>query len=118
MSTLTTDRPAAMHGSAILHGPRLRLTRRGRLALLVAVLCALLLATVAVGSSVLATSSEGAPVEVDGITVQPGQTLWDIAAATGAEGDLRDTVYDIEQLNHLDGAELSIGQRLDVPVVD
>lgn len=97
----------------------LRLTRRGRLALWSAVLGLalglLLLAAVAVSSAVLASSDAGAPMGVETVTIQPGQTLWDIAAANGADGDLRDTVYEIRQLNHLDGSEVQTGQTLNVP---
>lgn len=97
-----------------------RLTRRGRRVVAAAVLVALMLAlaavAVAVGPAVVATTDAGTPVEVRAVTVQPGQTLWEIAAASGAAGDPRDTVYDIVQLNHLDGPALQIGQTVYVPV--
>ncbi len=93
-----------------------RLTRRGRLLVFVSVLLMLLAAAVAVGSSVVATSGAGEPMQVRTVTVQPGQTLWDIALASGVGGDPRDAVHEIEQLNHLDGAAVQIGQALDVPV--
>jgi len=99
---------------------RVRLTRRGRSLALgaarVLVLAALLASAVAIGPAVLATDEAGTPVEVRTVTVQPGQTLWEIAAASGATGDLRDAVYEIEQLNHLDGPVLQIGARVDVPI--
>lgn len=94
----------------------MRLTRRGRLVLLLAVIVALFAAAVAVGSQVGATAEAGRPIDVRTITVQPGQTLWEIAVSRAGAGDPRDVVHAIEQLNHLDGAELQIGQRLDVPV--
>jgi len=93
------------------------LTRRGRLVVFLTVLVAVFAAAVAVGPAVVATASAGDPIEVRTVTVQPGQTLWDIAVAS-ASGDPRDTVHEIEQLNHLDGAEIQIGQSLDVPVAD
>lgn len=93
-----------------------RLTSRGRLVLLMVAVCFVLLASVAIASSVLAASGSGERLRVVPVTVQPGQTLWDIARSSGARGDLRDAVYDIEQLNHLRGADLQIGQRLDVPL--
>ena len=96
--------------------PALRLTRRGRVAAFVVAVLILLVAAVAVGSSVVATSGAGEPLDVETVTVQPGQTLWEIAAASGIPGDPRDVVHEIEVLNHLDGAELQIGQSLDVPV--
>lgn len=93
------------------------LTRRGRLVVFLTVLVAVFAAAVAVGPAVVATASAGDPIEVQTVTVQPGQTLWDIAVAS-ASGDPRDTVHEIEQLNHLDGAEIQIGQTLDVPIGD
>jgi LysM repeat protein len=100
---------------------RLRLTRRGRmlrsavLALLLVV--ALLLAAVAWGSDVVATSGGGQPVPVRTVTVQPGQTLWDIAADSGVGGDPRDVVSRIQDLNSLsDPGALQIGQSLAVPL--
>ncbi len=96
--------------------PTVRLTRRGRLVLFLTVLAAVLAATVAVGPAVVATAGAGEPVDVRTVTVQPGQTLWEIAMANGGTGDPRTVVYEIEQLNHLDGAELQIGQTLDVPM--
>ncbi|CAN5790452.1 hypothetical protein BH20ACT6_BH20ACT6_03940 [soil metagenome] len=110
MSTTMTNRSA--------NRGQLRLTRRGRLALLLIALSALLLAAVVVSSTVVASSDAGAPTDTQAVTVQPGQTLWDIAEASGARGDLRDAVYEIRQLNHLKGAGLQIGQSLDVPAPD
>jgi len=50
------------------------------------------------------------------VTVEPGQTLWDIASAsTPAGGDVRSTMAHLESLNHLDSAGLQIGQRLRIP---
>lgn len=105
-------------GTAVLTQPSLQLTRRGRSVIVVAVLAAVLVITGAVGSAVVATSGAGDPVQVRTVTVQPGQTLWEIAASSGVPGDPRDVVHDIEQLNHLDGPALQIGQTLHVPVTD
>ena len=48
------------------------------------------------------------------VTVSSGQTLWDIAAATG-RGDVMETAALIVELNHLSGTTLRPGQRLIVP---
>jgi LysM repeat protein len=47
--------------------------------------------------------------------VQPGQTLWSIAADVSHGGDVRDTMAQLERLNHLDSAGLQVGQTLRVP---
>lgn len=93
-----------------------RLTRRGRLVLFVAALALVLAALVVWGPQVVATATSGAPVETTSVTVQPGQTLWDIAAEANAGGDIRDTVADIVDLNALPtSGDVQIGQQLAVP---
>ena len=53
------------------------------------------------------------------MTVQPGQTLWSIAAEARPDADIRSTVDQIVRLNALeDGAPLPIGATLAVPVQD
>ena len=50
------------------------------------------------------------------VTVQPGQTLWDVASAvTPRGGDVRSTMSHLEAINHLDSAGLQVGQHLRVP---
>jgi LysM repeat protein len=46
--------------------------------------------------------------------VQPGDTLWSIAA-TGYAGDPREGVWKLERRNHLNGATIVPGQVLHVP---
>ena len=49
------------------------------------------------------------------VTVQPGQTLWQIALRVAPRDDPRDTVDRIRSLNDLDTAAVLPGQRLVVP---
>jgi hypothetical protein len=93
----------------------LRLTRRGRLVVLGLGLAA------ALGLGLYAASVSTAsdhPEQTRTITVQPGQTLWDIssraAAATGG-GDVRSMMSHVEAINHLDSGSLQVGQHLRVP---
>jgi hypothetical protein len=89
----------------------LRLTRRGRLAVFGASLAAVLgLAFVAATGSLANDHAE--PTRV--VTVQPGQTLWDIASQSST-GDVRSTMAHLEALNHLDSTTLQVGQHLRVP---
>ena len=46
--------------------------------------------------------------------VQPGDTLWSIAARRYA-GDTREGVWQLQQRNHLLGTTISPGQRLVLP---
>jgi hypothetical protein len=92
-----------------------RLTRRGRLVVLVAGL-ATALGIGIVGASLAVAGDQ--PEQTRVVTVHPGQTLWDIAAAastrTGA-GDTVSMMSHLRALNHLDSTSLQVGQHLRVP---
>jgi LysM repeat protein len=49
------------------------------------------------------------------VTVQPGQSLWTIAAAAAPGRDTRDVIAEIVQLNNLDAGRVMPGQELFVP---
>jgi Tfp pilus assembly protein FimV len=90
----------------------LRLTRRGRLAVFGASLAAVL----GLGFSAATHSlADDKPEPTRSVTVQPGQTLWDIAAGVSAGGDVRSTMAHLEAINHLDSTSLQVGQHLRVP---
>jgi hypothetical protein len=88
-----------------------RLTRRGRLV----VFGVSLAATIGLGL-VAATGSlaDDQPEPTRVVTVQPGQTLWDIASGV-SRGDVRSTMAHLEAINHLDSTTLQVGQHLRVP---
>ncbi len=90
----------------------LRLTRRGRLVVFVASLVAMLGVGLVAATGSLASDQ---PQQTRVVDVQPGQTLWDIAARATDGGDVRSTMAHIEAMNHLDSASLQVGQRLRVP---
>ena len=50
------------------------------------------------------------------VTVQPGESLWEIAAINAPDRDPRDVIADILELNHLDSGRVVPGQLLFVPV--
>ena len=51
------------------------------------------------------------------ITVHTGDTLWDIAADwSGKDEDIREVILRIQKENKLKGSNLSVGQRLVIPV--
>ena len=51
------------------------------------------------------------------VVVQPGQTLWAIAAAhTSNDADIQDSIDRISEINHLGAAAIQPGQRLRVPI--
>ena len=119
---------------------RLRLTRRGRLVFTTIAAVPLVVGAVvfalnggAAGASdsasgihlVSYTTDSGmvatlaySPTDVGSarfITVEPGQTLWDLAEEYSPSADPRDVVADIKRLNSLTVETLQPGQRLEIP---
>jgi hypothetical protein len=93
---------------------RLRLTRRGRLSLLVSVV-ALLFAAFSVGhvTTNAATTGPTAP-KTHTVVVAPGDTAWSIARAAMPRLDGREAVDRLLAMNHSDG-NIRVGQTLTVP---
>ena len=110
MSTITEILPVASEPTYV---PDYRLTRRGRVAVLLLGLMVLLAIGVVFAGGSLA-SEEPAPTET--IVGAPGDTRWEIASDLSEDGDVRDMMRTIEQLNSLDTVALAVGQRLQVPL--
>jgi hypothetical protein len=92
----------------------LRLTARGRL--LVAAL--VLTAGVVLAAVVGAVGGHSSGLQLAGetaVVVQPGDTVWEIAASISGDDDIRAVVDEIQRLNHLHGAALVPGQTLRLP---
>jgi hypothetical protein len=97
--------------------PEMRLTRRGRLAMFLSTLLTLGVLGVILGSTTVATDEPGAPVPAAMVVVEPGQTLWDLAAKANPNGDIRTTVDDIMRLNSIESAGgLQAGDTIAVPL--
>jgi hypothetical protein len=96
-------------------GQPVRLTRRGRLAVT--------LALVVVSTGVLglaqpqafAFGRAGGPT-TQRITVRPGETLWAIADRVAPAADPRATIARLESMNHLESSTVPAGSVLLVPV--
>ncbi len=117
MSTLTMNPVARRSVGAGRNSAPVRLTRRGRLIVFVALLVAVLAGLVAWGPSVTATSQPGTPVPARTVVVQPGETLWDIATRADPTGNVGDLVHEIAELNALPSTgDVQIGQRIAVPI--
>jgi nucleoid-associated protein YgaU len=90
--------------------------RRKRFTLMPAVALASLSALIAIPALSQARLYAAAPLHVAHVTVRHGDNLWTIADRfTPASGNVQETVDQIEEANHLDGATVVPGQRLEVP---
>jgi hypothetical protein len=97
--------------------PRLRITRRGR-----AVLTLLIALPLAIGGAVAGLGAVGAAAGTHAgdasftyVTVQPGESLWQLAQSVAPSADPRDVVADIQNLNNLSSGDIQPGQRIAVP---
>ena len=86
--------------------------RFGRLGRRAVVLISVVMLT-CVGMAVAARG--GAPPADTTVVVQPGDTLWSIAAAHYPGDDVRIRIEDIEQANGLRGPTIEVGQALKLP---
>ena len=107
-------RTSGQIGQTGAHG-RVRLTRRGRLAVVLTVLVLLV-----VGFSMGRVSSQAADsagvAAPRTVTVAQGESLWALASRIAPQVDPRLVVAQIERLNHLAGPQVMAGQQLLVPV--
>jgi len=99
--------------------PHLRITRRGRavLTLLVAIPLAIAAAVTGIGAlgAAAGTPGAGSGATFQYVTVESGESLWQVAEAVAPKADPRDVVADIVSLNNLSSGEVQPGQRLAIP---
>lgn len=126
MSTTALNRPAALSTmarstapapTAIVRSSRLRITARGRAVLttiVVAPLVAIALAFALNGGAATATSGSST-ADFDYVTVEPGQSLWELAESIAPGADPRDVISDVMRLNSLSGSTVHPGERLAIP---
>lgn len=99
---------------------RLRLTRRGRLAVAVSAtaVTVLLSLTVVPGvASGVAAAFNPSPSSSTTVVVKPGESLWQIAQTAAPSGDTASMVARIADANGITSADqLRPGQRLEVPL--
>lgn len=92
----------------------LRLTRRGRVVLVL--LAMLLLAPMVTWGATAVASSPGEPTEVRVHAVQPGETLWGFAQEVARPGeDVRHAVSRLQELNEMSTGTLRVGELLLLP---
>ena len=111
----TRTSPAARSSRTASSPGGVRLTRRGRVAVILAATGVLFAAVVASGAvtAEAGASTGGAATAV--VVVQPGETLWQIARSVAPGTDPRETVLEIRELNGLEAQTVVPGQSLVVP---
>jgi hypothetical protein len=100
-----------------LTNPRLRLTKRGRALVTFLVIAGLLIAAmfvVLVGGGA-AASDQSANTTFQYVTVEAGESLWQLAVHIAPSADPRDVVSDIVHLNQLQTSTVQAGQRIAIP---
>ena len=114
MSTVQMTTGTMSHGFAT---PRLRLTQRGR-----GVLTFLAATPLVIAAFVFALNGGGATASLDGstvpfeyVTVESGQSLWQLAEELAPQSDPRDVIAQLVQLNQLETADVYAGQELAIP---
>ena len=120
MSTMTLNTAPFATARTASFGERgqVRLTRRGRVVVFVAAMIFVLGAAVFLGASSMATNHSGVQQPTRVVMVESGDTLWGIAADLAADGEVREMVHTIKEINALDSAMLVAGQEIYVPLAD
>jgi hypothetical protein len=97
--------------------PRLRLTKRGRAVLLFLAATPLVIAAllVALNGGGANASLEGSSDSFSYITVDAGESLWQVAQEIAPNADPRDVIQQLIQLNQLDSADVFAGVQLAIP---
>jgi len=90
-----------------------RLTRRGRVVVVLAILALLVLAGFALGR--VSSQAAGPSKPLPTVTVHDGETLWQIAARVAPHADRRALVMQLEALNRLQDGHVVAGQQLRLP---
>jgi hypothetical protein len=103
-STITTAPHACGANDSV------RLTRRGRIVVVLAVMAVLVIGGFLLGH---ATSQASAPPQK--VTVEAGETLWTVAERVAPQDDPRLVVARIQAMNHLSTPSVEAGQQLLVP---
>jgi LysM repeat protein len=117
VTDMSTIAIAPAHTTAAPVRTRLRLTRRGRVVLtaLVALPLLVAMALVVLNGGRASAGDTQAHVSFQTVTIQPGETLWQLAEQTAPNADPRDFVQDVVDLNALDGSGVQAGEQLAIP---
>src|SRR3954471_793171 len=117
MTATAVHMGTAHMGTARMGTAGVRLTRRGRLAVVVSVLGLMVVGFSTTGHVPSQAASSAGLQHARTVTVQPGESLWAVAVRVAPQADPRLVVARIAEINHLDGAQVAAGQQIQVPTV-
>jgi hypothetical protein len=109
------DRPRVRAAAPASH---LRITARGRAVLLFLVAVPLVIAAALFalnGGGAVASQEMVAGVEYQYVTVEAGESLWQLAGEIAPTADPRDVIVDILAFNGMSSSEVFPGQQLALP---
>lgn len=97
--------------------PRLRLTRRGRVVFATLAAIPLVIAGLVfgLGASGAIATQDATGDSLTWVTVEGGQSLWDLAAEIAPTEDPREFAAQVVDFNHLASSEIQPGQELAIP---
>lgn len=97
--------------------PRLRLTRRGRVVLTSLAALPLVIAALifSLNGGAATATLEGSAVPFTYVTVESGQSLWQVAESLAPGADPREVIDAIVSLNGLESVDVYAGQELAIP---
>lgn len=96
---------------------KLRITPRGQAVLVafVTIVLALVVGFFTFGSSNANASISSGENDFTYVSVEAGQTLWDLATQLDPKTDPRDLIAEIVRLNALPSSDVEVGQRIALP---
>jgi hypothetical protein len=96
---------------------RLRLTRRGRVVLtaLAALPILIIVALAVLNGGQASAGNTQSHAHFETVTIEPGETLWQLAQEQAPNADPRDFIQDVVDLNALEGSSLQAGERIAIP---
>jgi hypothetical protein len=92
-----------------------RLTRRGRVVVALVLLTVIAAAFLVLRAPATASTGEPAAPVARTVTVEPGQTLWQVAREVRPQADPRETIARIMEMNGLTSASVQAGRQIYVP---
>lgn len=97
--------------------PRLHLTKRGRTVFTALAATPLVIAALffALNGGMATASLEGSDQAFQYVTVESGETLWQVAEQLAPAADPRDVIAEIMKLNQLQSPDVFAGQELAIP---